>query len=121
MGRVTMQCSGDDNKKIIIIKSNDCSALVKKKIIGNNIIVLNALIPRYNNIIYTVFRIVKTDLKTSPIVVPHNTLYAGFVYTIQYWCIIIIFFFCCLGGLKMQMNPSRRPSVCGQIYITVCS
>lgn len=32
MGRVTMQCSGDDNKKIIIIKSNDCSALVKKKL-----------------------------------------------------------------------------------------
>jgi len=35
MGRVTMQCSGVDNKKkiiIIIIKSNDCSVLVKKKL-----------------------------------------------------------------------------------------
>lgn len=116
-----MQCSGVDNNKkqkiIIIIKSNDCSVLVKKKIIGNNIIVLSALISRYNNIIYTVFGIVKTDLKISHTI--RYPSYTSFVTTFRYLGIII--FFSPLGGLKMQMNSSRRPSVRGQIYITVCS
>lgn len=61
-----MQCSRDDNKKNNNNKIQRLFSARKKKIIGNNIIVLSALIPRYNNIIYTVFGIVKTDLKTSP-------------------------------------------------------